>query len=66
MADGKTYLNAKQVRIRYGNISDMTIWRWCRDPEMGFPQPIRINRIKFWDEAELDAFDALVSGKVAA
>lgn len=66
MADGKTYLTSKQVRARYGDITDMTIWRWCRDPAMGFPQPIRINRIKFWDEADLDAFDARVSGKVAA
>jgi hypothetical protein len=59
MAD-RIYLNSKQVRARYGNISDMSLWRWVRSPTMGFPAPIRINRIKFWDEAELDAFDARV------
>jgi len=62
----KTYLTSKQVRARYGDMSDMSLWRWCRDPRMGFPQPVRINRIKFWDEADLDAFDARVAGKVAA
>ena len=62
----KTYLSTKQVCERYGDVSTMTIWRWCRDPKMGFPQPIKINRIKFWCEPELDAFDERVSGKVAA
>jgi predicted DNA-binding transcriptional regulator AlpA len=66
MTKPKTYVGAKQVRARYGGISDMTLWRWYHDPKMGFPQPIKINRIKFWDEADLDAFDARVSGKVAA
>lgn len=31
------YLGSKQVCRRYGNKSDMTIWRWTRD--RGFPQP---------------------------
>jgi hypothetical protein len=56
---GKHYLNSRQVRTRYGGISDMTLWRWCGDPTVAFPAPaLRINRQKFWDEAALDAFDA--------
>lgn len=54
---GKTYLTARQVCSRYGGISDMTLWRWLNDPEMGFPCPRYINRRRYWDEAELDEFD---------
>ena len=64
--DSKKYVTARQVRVRYGGISDMSLWRWCRDPKMGFPQPIRINRIKFWDEAELDVFDERVGRREVA
>jgi predicted DNA-binding transcriptional regulator AlpA len=62
----RRYLNAKQVCARYGDKSTMTLWRWCRDPKLAFPQPIKINRINLWAETDLDAFDARVSGKVAA
>lgn len=50
-------LSAKQLRQRYGNISDMTLWRWLRDPGLGFPQPIYINGRRFFDEAAQDDFD---------
>ena len=36
----------------------MTLWRWIGDPELGFPKPKIINRIRFFAEHELDAFDA--------
>ena len=65
-ASNRTYLNSKQVRARYGGISDMSLWRWVRDPKMRFPAPIRINRLKFWDQAELDAFDARVDQREVA
>ena len=65
--DQKTYLSARQVKRRYGGISDMTLWRWSHDPALGFPQPIYIQRYRYWDEAELDAFDkARASGMEAA
>jgi hypothetical protein len=51
------YLTAGQVRGRYG-ITDMTLWRWLRDPELGFPQPVTIRRRRYWSEAKLDAFDS--------
>ena len=28
--EDEVYLTAAQVRRRYGTISDMTLWRWCR------------------------------------
>jgi predicted DNA-binding transcriptional regulator AlpA len=51
------YLTAKQVRERYGRVSDMSIWRWLRDPKLNFPRPIRINRRRFWRLSDLDAWD---------
>ena len=51
------FLSAKQVRARYGGVSDMTIWRWSRDDELGFPHPIRINGRRFWSEQALSAWE---------
>ena len=47
---------APAARRYLGNISDMCLWRWERNPEMGFPQPIRINKRKYFRKADLDAF----------
>jgi hypothetical protein len=33
------YLNAAQVRVRYGGMSDMALWRWLQDETLGFPRP---------------------------
>jgi predicted DNA-binding transcriptional regulator AlpA len=33
------YLTAGQVRVRFGGVSDMWIWRHMRDH--GFPRPVR-------------------------
>jgi predicted DNA-binding transcriptional regulator AlpA len=59
MADARTvYLNAGQVRDRYGGISDMTLWRWLHDEKLGFPKPRHINRLRYWDDAELTEWEA--------
>jgi predicted DNA-binding transcriptional regulator AlpA len=47
------YLTAAQVRARYGGISDMTLWRWLRNTELGFPKPRRINRLRYWKTNDL-------------
>jgi predicted DNA-binding transcriptional regulator AlpA len=51
------YLNAAQVRRRYGGASDMALWRWLHDEKLGFPQPFRINGRRFWREADLAAWE---------
>jgi len=51
------YLNAAQVRARYGGVSDMTLWRWLRDKELGFPKPRRINRLRYWNDSELTEWE---------
>ena len=60
----KQYVNTKHVRERYG-VTDMTIWRWQKDPNLHFPAPMVINRRKLWDPADLDAFDARQRGEAA-
>jgi hypothetical protein len=55
---GKTYVGAQRVRERYGNVSDMWLWRKLTDPDSDFPRPILVAGRRLWDLAELDAWDA--------
>ena len=41
------FLPATQVRARYGNCSDMWLWRRLRDGS-GFPPPVLIAARRFW------------------
>ena|ERR1019366_8533493 len=53
----RKYLTGSQVCARYG-ISDMSLWRWLRDPKVAFPQPaMRIRDRRFWLEADLIAWE---------
>ena len=56
-AEAETYyLGAKQVRRRYGDVSDMWIWRRLKD-DSGFPRPIDISGRRFWKLDELIAWE---------
>jgi predicted DNA-binding transcriptional regulator AlpA len=55
MEKSKKYLRARQVRARYDDISDMTLWRWIQ--HKGFPEPEYINGHRYWDERKLDEHD---------
>jgi hypothetical protein len=35
----------------------MTLWRWSRDRDLGFPQPIKIRKRLYRYQDELDDFD---------
>jgi predicted DNA-binding transcriptional regulator AlpA len=37
-------------------VSTQSIFRWCRDPALGFPQPIRINGRRYWPRQEVLAW----------
>jgi hypothetical protein len=49
------------------NVSRECIWRWKQNPNVNFPKPAaRINSIDYFDEDELDEFDAsTVVGRTA-
>jgi len=51
------YLTSLQVRARYGGVSDMALWRWLRNPKLGFPRPIKINGRNYWRLDELEAWE---------
>ena len=56
--ENKKLLTAAQVRERFGNISDMSLWRWINDERVAFPRAVYISRRRFWRESEIDAFEA--------
>jgi hypothetical protein len=51
--DTDVYLDSRAVRRRYGGRSDVSLWRWARDPKLGFPQPIYIQKYRYWRLADL-------------
>lgn len=53
MNANEVMLTAKQVRTRYGNVSDMALWRWLRDERLAFPQPMVINSRRYWKLSDL-------------
>lgn len=54
--DGGAFLPATQVQIRY-SISETTLWRWLRDPDLGFPRPSYIGRLRFFRLSELENWE---------
>lgn len=52
----KTFLTSKKVLNCY-DISQMTLYRWTRDHRLNFPKPIWVNRRKYYDLAEIEAWE---------
>lgn len=66
MSSTAKFLTARQVRDRFGGISEMTLWRWLNG-ETAFPKPLTINRRRFWKITDVEAFeDRTEAGKAAA
>jgi predicted DNA-binding transcriptional regulator AlpA len=51
------FLTSKQVRERYGNRSNMSLWRWRRDPKLNFPPPITVKRRLLWKVEDLEQWE---------
>lgn len=49
-------LTAKEVRAIYGDVTQMTLWRWLNDQSLGFPRPIYINRRRYFHAEEIEQF----------
>lgn len=59
-------LPARQVCTRYG-VSDRTLDRWTEHREyMKFPDPIRINRRRYWRVDELVAWERTRAARAGA
>ena len=60
-------VSAATVRDLCGGVSDMTLWRWLNDRDMNFPEPVYIQKRRYWRETELDAWiDAQVPDRKSA
>jgi predicted DNA-binding transcriptional regulator AlpA len=57
LEENNVFLSARQVRGRYGNRSDMALWRWLRDEKLNFPKPIYINQFRYWKLTDLIAWE---------
>lgn len=49
-------ITAATVRHALGGVSDMTLWRWDQDISLCFPKPIRIQKRRYWREADVLAW----------
>lgn len=49
-------ITARTVCDMCGGVSDMTLHRWLKDPEKGFPRPIYIGKRRYWREADVIAW----------
>ena len=50
------FLTTRQVRARYGDASEMWIWRRLQDAS-GFPKPMEICGRRFWKLSDLIAWE---------
>lgn len=65
-AGSEKRIASSPVRELCGGISDMTLWRWLNNPELGFPKPTYIVGRRYWREADIIAWlEAQASNVVA-
>jgi predicted DNA-binding transcriptional regulator AlpA len=57
VSSDKQYIIRRKLRARFGGISDMTLWRWENDEKLAFPTAIEINGRKYYDLAEIEAWE---------
>jgi predicted DNA-binding transcriptional regulator AlpA len=51
-----TFLSARQIQERYGNVSRM--WPYRRMADSGFPKPEKLGgRLRFWKLADLERWE---------
>jgi predicted DNA-binding transcriptional regulator AlpA len=54
---GEVFLVTSQVKRRYGDRSDMWIWRQLHKEGSSFPRPVTINGRRFWKLADLQEYE---------
>jgi hypothetical protein len=53
----KVLLNARQVKQRYGGLSDMGLWRWINNERLLFPKPLVVNARRYWWQHDLERWE---------
>jgi predicted DNA-binding transcriptional regulator AlpA len=51
----RKYITQPQLKRRYGDISDMTVWRWIKAGRI--PEPALFGNRNYFDSDELDEAD---------
>jgi predicted DNA-binding transcriptional regulator AlpA len=52
--------------VREFGICSMTLFRWTRDPKLGFPQPVKINGRCYRSRREIEEFKQRMLRKAVA
>ena len=52
----KNLIKAHSLLSRFGGISSQTLWRYVKDPNLGFPKPLYICGTRYWVSGEIDDF----------
>lgn len=66
LPDDDHLVGSAAVKRQNGDISDMTLWRWTRDPHIQFPQPdIVIKGRKYWKRRTLRQHRARIESEAA-
>jgi len=63
---GRRWLRKRQVRARYGDVTDRTLERAVKDGRIPPPEFPFANRIPFWDEERLEAHERAAALKSVA
>jgi predicted DNA-binding transcriptional regulator AlpA len=63
--DNVEYLTGPDLDRRYKR-SSQTRWRWSKDPELGFPKPIRIKGRLLYRKSEIEEWERRLAAARAA
>jgi hypothetical protein len=56
-APSPVLITSRQLRARFGGISEMTVFRWERNPNLNFPKAVRINNRRYWRLADVEFWE---------
>ena len=66
MSETDALFTAKQVCEIAGGVTPMTLWRWARDPRVGFPAPTHtINKRRYWAASVIRAWQDRMAARPA-
>jgi predicted DNA-binding transcriptional regulator AlpA len=59
-------MTCRQIREMFGDVSQATVFRWGKNPALGFPAPVQIHRRNYWRASEIRAWREKQIGKPTA
>lgn len=64
-SESEVFLTARDMRRRYGNVSDMWLYRREHADATNFPKPIRISGRRFWRLSEVLRWELGLAGEMS-